>query len=81
MRSPTAKQAARLAVLANPNVMVVTPRRSEWMPLLRHEWVERADVNVSPSGGFLPPLRITPAGLRGLAAALERDGRPDWSPQ
>jgi hypothetical protein len=76
-RTPTVKQAARLRVLGNPNIIIAAPRRSDWMPLLRHGWVERADPDLTPRGGLLPPLRITPAGLRALAAALERDGHPD----
>jgi hypothetical protein len=56
---------------------VLAPRRGEWMPLLRREWVERDPrFSETPSGGYLPPLRITPGGLRALADALERDGRP-----
>lgn len=77
MRVPTIKQAARLRVLGS-GLIVVTPRRSDWGPLLRHGWVERAHPGLSPSGGFLPPLRITPDGHRALAAALERDGHPAW---
>jgi uncharacterized protein YbjT (DUF2867 family) len=75
MRRPTSKQAARLRLLG-AGAMVVTPRRSDWMPLLRNGWVERRDEGFTPRGGFLPPLVITPAGYRALADALERDGRP-----
>lgn len=76
MRKPTVKQGARLLVLGGGTV-VLTPRRADWAPLLRHGWVELADgFGHAPSGGFLPPLRITPAGLRALAVAVERDGLP-----
>jgi hypothetical protein len=75
MRNPTPKQAARLRLLGS-GAVVIAPRRAEWMPLLRHEWVERA-ADWTPTGGTLPPLMITPSGYRALAAALERDGHPD----
>lgn len=76
-RNPTVRQAARLRLLGS-GAIAVTPSRSDWMPLLRHGWVERADPDLTPRGGLLPPLRITPDGLRALAAALERDGHPEW---
>lgn len=81
MRTPTVKQGARLLVLGSGNI-VLTPRRVDWAPLLRHGWVEHADgFGRAPSGGFLPPLRITPNGLRALAAAVERDGLPPLTPR
>jgi hypothetical protein len=75
-RKPTPKQSRLLLVLGSGRT-VLAPRRGEWMPLLRREWVERDPwFSETPSGGYLPPLRITPDGLRALADALERDGRP-----
>lgn len=75
MRRITEKQAARLRVLGC-GATVLVPKRGEWMPLLRRELVERdPKFTETPSGGFLPPLVITPAGYRALADALERDGR------
>lgn len=75
MRKPTPKQALKLRLLGSGSI-VVTPRRTDWGPLLRHGWVERADPSLSPRGGFLPPLRITAEGYRALAGWLERDGWP-----
>lgn len=75
-RAPTPKQAEKLRLLGS-GAIVLAPRRADWGLLLRRGWVERVDLKVTPRGGLLPPLRITPAGLRALADALERDGHPD----
>jgi hypothetical protein len=73
-RKATPKQ-SRLLLALGSGATVLAPRRGEWMPLLRREWVERDPrFSETPSGGYLPPLRITPDGLRALADALERDG-------
>ena len=66
MRTPTLKQARKLAVLAG-GYAVLEPKRSEWIGLLRAGWVERASTH-TPRGGLLPPLRITKAGHAALAA-------------
>lgn len=76
MRKPTPAQADRLRVVASGSI-VLFPKRTLWGPLLRRGWVERLDSAETPTGGWLPPLRITPGGLRALADALERDGWPD----
>jgi hypothetical protein len=55
---------------------VLAPGRGEWGPLLRRGWVE-AVIADDADKRFLPPLRITSAGLRALADALERDGQPE----
>lgn len=78
MRAPTVKQFELLKVLGRGGV-AVAPKRAEWMPLLRHGWVERYGEGPTPRGGFLPPLRITAAGYRALAVGLERHGWPDVS--
>jgi hypothetical protein len=78
VRSPTRLQADRLRGLAS-GLVVLSPRRSEWMPLLRAGWVEKVDPNVSVRGGFLPPLRITAEGYEALAVGLRRHGWPDVS--
>lgn len=72
-RKPTPNQAEHLRALASGGTVLV-PKRGQWMPLLRREWVERdPKFNETPTGGFLPPLRITPMGLRALADVLERE--------
>jgi hypothetical protein len=68
-RIPTEKQAARLRVLANPNLLLVSGARPHHRPLLRRGWLEAE--TQEPLNG----LRITPAGLRALADALEAYGR------
>jgi hypothetical protein len=78
VRAPTALQFVRLRKLGS-GAMVVSPSRSEWMPLLRNGWVEKVDPGLSVRGGFLPPLRITADGYRALAVGLERHGWPDVS--
>lgn len=81
MRKPTPKQGARLLTLGSGNI-VLTPRRADWAPLLRHGWVRHAEgFGRTPTGGYLPPLRITPDGLRALAQATERDGLPGLTPR
>lgn len=76
MRVPTPKQYARLRTLASGH-MVLVPGRREWGPLVAHGWV--AGVIEDNGARFLPPLRITPAGLIALAAAVERHGLPEIS--
>lgn len=68
MRTPTKKQAAKLSVLLAH--IAVSPRRSEWAPLVRHGWVEPLHDD-DGHGRFFPPLRITPDGLRAYAAAID----------
>lgn len=76
MRAPTTRQADRLRVLGRGDI-VLFPKRSDWVSLLRHGWVARLDGDTdTPKGGFLPPLRITADGYRALAAAVDRDGWP-----
>lgn len=77
MRIPTEKQYRLLSVLGGVGTWVVAPRRGEWGPLLRRGWVQpiRED---DQDKRFLPPLQITPEGLRALADAAERYGLPEW---
>jgi hypothetical protein len=67
---PTEKQYARLRVVANPGSALISGTR-EFRPLIRRGWL-------TPTGSGAPGcfLRITPAGLRALAGALERHGYP-----
>lgn len=74
-RTPTLRQYERLRILGSGG-MVLAPRRREWQPLLRHGWVAAAHDDDATSR-LLPPLRITPAGLIALAAAVQRHGHPD----
>lgn len=76
-RVPTEKQAGRLQILAS-GCTALAPGRGAWGPLLRRGWV----APVSPDDKdkrFLPPLEITPDGLRALADHLERHPRPPWN--
>lgn len=75
--APTEKQAAKLRILGS-GAIVLAPGRADWKPLLRRGWVEA--ISEDDGKRFLPPLRITPAGLRALADALERDGHPEMRP-
>jgi hypothetical protein len=74
VRVPTEQQYRRLRLLGSGALLLV-PSRREWEPLLRHGWV--AGVMEDNGSRFLPPLRITPAGLVALAAAVERYGLPE----
>ena len=67
-RVPTEKQYRRLAVLAKPSVGLMAGERSEWLSLASRGWLEDDAKNPEL-------LRITPAGLRALADALEEYGR------
>lgn len=72
---PTPNQVGKLRILGS-GAMVIAPGRRDWSPLLRRGWVQ-AEKEDDGTRGFLPPLRITPEGLRALADALERDGHPE----
>lgn len=64
-RPPTLMQLQRLAILGNPRVAVIAGRKREWRPLMQRGLVEVAGPWNSEK--FMPPLRITPEGLRVLA--------------
>jgi hypothetical protein len=71
-RVPTKNQYERLRVLADPALMLVSGiggDRRTWLSLLKHGWVAPEHPERDGENG----LRITPAGLRALAAYLERD--------
>ncbi|HSC20714.1 MAG TPA: hypothetical protein VLC07_03210 [Solirubrobacterales bacterium] len=75
-RVPTELQASALQMLADPRRLLVsgiTGEKRLWKALLKHGWVEPENPVTSPENG----LRITPDGLRALAAALERYGRKE----
>lgn len=78
MRVPTEAQYARLRILGSGS-MALTPARRQWEAILRHGWVQTV-LDDDGTGGLLPPLRITPSGLKALAAAVERYGHPDLGP-
>ncbi len=74
-RKATEKQARLLRVLAGGSIVLV-PMRRGWMPIVRRGWVETTKgehiaPDGKPHGRYLPPLRITPDGLRALADATE----------
>jgi hypothetical protein len=60
-----------LRKLGNPGCELVSgvrgPYSRQWRACLQHGWVEAAHPEISVENG----LRITPAGLRALADALE----------
>lgn len=67
-RIPTEKQMRRLTHLAHPGMELLTSAaKPEWNALVRRGWLEQ--------GRCATSLRITPAGLRALADALEAYGR------
>jgi hypothetical protein len=74
--TPTPQQARKLQLLGGSTI-VLAPGRREWGPLLRRGWVE--PTYEDQGNRFLPPLRITPDGLRALAAAMER--WPELTPE
>lgn len=69
MRTPTEKQHRLLLNLGNGAAWISANKR-ECEPLLQHGWV----TTTHPAPGF---VRITPEGLRALAASVERYGLPD----
>lgn len=74
-RIPTERQGKALQVLADPRRLLVsgiTGEKRLWRALMKHGWVEAERPRTCPENG----LRITPHGLRALADALERYGRP-----
>ena len=70
-RVPSRKQYESLRVLARLATALV-PSRKEFVPLIRKGWTE-ADLRLPAAReGAMGPQRITPAGLRALADAMER---------
>jgi hypothetical protein len=77
MRVPTEAQYRLLRLLGSGNAGMSWQRRKV-DPLLAHGWVtaQRAE-----SERFYHFVRVTPEGLRALAAAVERYGLPDVLPR
>lgn len=75
-RVPTRNQAKALARLAGGDTLVVG-RIREVGPLWRHGWVSAKSVP-SPAYREYGWVRITPDGLRALAAHVERNGPITW---
>lgn len=69
-RVPTERQYRLLAAIG-ATAIALAPGRGEWGPLLRREWVETLGED-DKDKRYLPPLRITPEGLRAMALAMER---------
>lgn len=80
MKVPTEKQFGLLRILGNGSILAL-PGRRESTPLLRRGWVEQWKPDDKDEGKYLPPLRITPDGLRALADGLERYGWPSLDPE
>ena len=76
-RVPTVQQGGRLMALSSGNI-ALAPGRGDWGPLLRRGWVETIDED-DKDKRYLPPVRITPDGLRALAAAMEK--HPELTPE
>lgn len=74
-RTPTERQYHTLLPLASGNAGL-SRRKHDINPLLRHGWVT-ADWD----GLFFQMVRITPDGLRAVAAAVEKYGLPDLGPR
>lgn len=72
-RIPTRKQYELLRVCVRFATVLVPPKR-EFGPLASHGWTEDApECDIREVGrGVIQPQRITPAGLRALADAMER---------
>lgn len=75
-RVPTDKQFRKLAVLGY-GLVALAPSRGDWGAILKHGWVKC--VSEDDGSRYLPPLEITPDGLRAVADYLERNPQPDWT--
>ena len=82
-RVPTERQFRKLAALGG-NSIAVAPSFKEWEAAVNRGWVEAAwGYKLEPkrdSAGrrtYWPPLRISAAGLRALADAVDRYGWPE----
>lgn len=81
-------------ILAGPDRVLPLPRRHEWRPLLQRglvgtpqAWTNGGSNNLEER--YLPPLSITPDGLRAIADFRDREGhwpgergwiKPDGTP-
>lgn len=74
-RVPTEKQYRQLRILGSGSAGL-SWRRRETTPLLARGWVTADD-----DGRYFQWVRITPAGLRALADAVDRYGLPDIDPR
>lgn len=75
VKVPSEKQYGRLLILG-AGAAVIAPGRRHWETLVRNGWVT-SSLEDDGTGHYLPPLRITPAGLTALAEAVERYGLPE----
>jgi hypothetical protein len=72
IRVPTRKQYDALRIVARMATALL-PSKQEFGPLRRHGWTgDNPKLADRSTRGFMPPQRITPAGLRALADAMER---------
>jgi hypothetical protein len=79
MRTPTLKQAARLRVLGS-GLIVVTPRRSDWGPLLRHGGSRSARTPVSDPGARVSTAIRCGSRPTGTARSPRRSSVTDTHP-
>jgi hypothetical protein len=70
---PTEKQYTLLRALGSPNTMLVIGTRRDVAPLLRRGWVTAEDREKHYAW-----VRITAAGCRALADAIDRYGLPEF---
>lgn len=74
MRVPTEKQYERLQLWARVGQWLVVGRKGDHGSLVRNGWLEHDPE--SKNNDPLSFLRITPDGLRAVADAMEKHGRP-----
>ncbi len=82
-KTPTKKQFDLLRRILG--VIVLTPGYREWQAAVNHGWVEAAwnyplGPKVNGRHKSWPPLRLTPDGLRAIAAGIEAYGVEDPDP-
>lgn len=75
-RVPGVKQYERLQTWARVGQWLVVGREADHGPLIRNGWLEQ-DPDCKDDNP-LTFLRITPDGLRAVAAAIEKHGRPSF---
>ncbi len=73
---PTEKQYRALRIVG-PDRILLTARKGEHGPLLRRGWLEPAWPDRQFTGKYLPPLRITSAGMRALADGMDLCGQEE----
>lgn len=76
MKPPTEKQ-YRALLIVGPGRVLLTAREREHGSLLRRGWLEPAWPDPEFTDKYLPPLRITSAGMRALADGMDLYGQEE----